>query len=127
MLGLGLAALPQKLLAEIVGFVAETAIVVGVTWHVVSGHYELKEAADLAKAQQAAAVQYQSITQKYNDVSAQLETAKAQKQIVYQTITREIPTIIDRPVYLQQCMDSDGVKLVNQALMGGLGGQKISK
>lgn len=55
MLGIGLAALPQKLLAEVVGFAVETAIVVAVTWHWVAGYEETKFAAERAAQAQAVA------------------------------------------------------------------------
>lgn len=55
MIGLGLAAIPQKLLAEAVGFVIETVIVVAVTWHLVDAHYETQIAADKEAAAQVTA------------------------------------------------------------------------
>lgn len=112
--------LPANFLANALSFILEAVLIVGVTWYLVAHHYALKEAADLAKAQQEAAVQYQAVNKKYNDVSVQLETAKAQKQIVYQTITREVPTIIQRDVYRNVCLDPDGMRLANKALAGAI-------
>lgn len=78
MIGAGLAVLPQKLLAEVVGFLIETAIVVAVTWHFVAAHYETKIAADheaqaVAMAQAAKAAQDETTRR----VAAQQEVAHA--------------------------------------------------
>lgn len=120
MIGLGLAELPQKLLAEVVGFVIETAIIVGLTWHFVSAHYELEIKAARADEVQKAAQAYQALTNKYNDAASQLETAKAHTNVVQTTIVREIPKIIDRPVYMRDCIDADGRMLINAALSNSL-------
>jgi uncharacterized protein (DUF58 family) len=48
-----------------------------------------------------------------------LETKNSQlerdRQTVVRSITREIPTIITRPVYRNVCVDSDGVRLLDRA------------
>jgi hypothetical protein len=78
MLGAPLAALPQKLLAEVVGFVIETALVVAVTWHFVAGHYELKIAAKDAERERAvAAAAVAAQTETTRRVAAQQEVAHA--------------------------------------------------
>lgn len=78
MIGIGLAALPQKLLAEAVGFVIETIVVVAITWHFVAGHYEMKAAAEHEAQERAvatAAVAAQTETTRR--VAAQQEVAHA--------------------------------------------------
>lgn len=72
MIGLGLAALPQKLLAEVVGFAIETALVIGITYHYTAAHFELKEKA-------AAAAQVQAnleLSEKNRALEGQLQQAK---------------------------------------------------
>lgn len=120
MIGLGLTALPQKLLAEVIGFAVETAIIVGLTWHFVAAHYELEIKAARADEVQKAAQAYQALTNKYNDAAANLETAKAHTNVVRETIVREVPKIIDRPVYMRDCIDNDGRMLINAALSNTL-------
>jgi hypothetical protein len=72
MLGLGLAALPQKLVAEVIGLVVEVALVAGVTYHYTAKHFELKE-------QAAAAAQVQAnlaLSEKNRALEGQLNQAK---------------------------------------------------
>lgn len=66
MLGAPLAALPQKLLAEVVGFLIETVIVVGVAWHFAAGHYEAKIVSERAAVAAAAAAEAASAAQVTN-------------------------------------------------------------
>lgn len=53
MIGLGIAALPQKLVAEVIGLVIEIAVVAGVSYHYTAKHFELKEQAAIAAQAQA--------------------------------------------------------------------------
>lgn len=53
MIGLGLAALPQRLVAEVVGLAIEVALVAGTTYHFTAKHFELKEQAAIAAQAQA--------------------------------------------------------------------------
>ncbi len=72
MLGLGLAALPQKLVAEVVGLVVEVALVAGISYHLTAKHFELKE-------QAAAAAQTQAnlaMSERNRALEAQLSQAK---------------------------------------------------
>jgi hypothetical protein len=77
-IGAGLAALPQKLLAEVVGFLVETAVVVAITWHFVAGHYEMKAAAEHEAQERAvAAAAVAAQTETTRRVAAQQEVAHA--------------------------------------------------
>jgi hypothetical protein len=56
---------------------------------------------------------------KLNTVSAELETLKAMRadnaKVVYKTVEK----IVTRDVYRNDCIDSDGLSIANQALSGG--------
>jgi hypothetical protein len=79
MIGLGLAALPQKLLAEAVGFVIETVIVVAVTWHFVAGYESSKFNAErLAQIQAVADSQEHARTVDNQLAAARQEIVDAQ-------------------------------------------------
>jgi hypothetical protein len=114
MLGLGLAALPQKLLAEAAGFVIEVAIVASIGWHYGAAHIQAKW--DAEKVAQLA--DYAAQVGRNNDLAAQLETERAKSHVVYQTITHEVDHVVDRPVYRNDCLDADGLRLVNAAFAG---------
>ena len=49
-----------------------------------------------------------------------LEVESAKAKIVYRTITKTVDRIVDRPVYLNQCFDDDGVRAVTDAINGTL-------
>lgn len=68
--------------------------------------------------ERAAAAAYQARTVELNQVSADLERAKSEKQIVYRTITKRVETYIDRPIYLRDAVDDDGLRDINAALAG---------
>lgn len=48
----------------------------------------------------------------------ELEKARAQREIVYRTITKQVDKIVDRPVYRNVCLDDDGLRVINDALRG---------
>lgn len=90
------------------------AALVGIGWRVhhniyMSGYEKAKAeyAYQLAKAQA-----------NYNDVAEQLEVAKSERKVVYETITKTVDRIVDRPVYRNLCLDDDGLRNVNTALAG---------
>ncbi len=55
---------------------------------------------------------------RYNDVAQQLEEQKAKRQDNAKTITKVVTKIITHGVYRNECFDSDGMSIANQALSG---------
>ena len=58
---------------------------------------------------------------------AQAQDAKAaeadvQRETIVREITREVPKVIDRPVYRNVCIDADGVRLIGRAVEAANGG-----
>lgn len=86
MIGLGIAALPQKLVAEAVGLLVEIALVAGLTYHYTAKHFELKEqaaaaaqvAANLAQSETNRALETQLAKAKQDALDAR---ASAQSQV----------------------------------------------
>jgi hypothetical protein len=74
--------------------------------------------ADMLEVERAANERFKAESKKLNEVAAALEAAKNEKQIVYRTITKTVDRIIDRPVYLNVCLDDDGLRVINDALAG---------
>ena len=66
---------------------------------------ELKPYKDAEKAAQ----------EKANEVSEQYEDSKEVERVKTETITREVQKIVERPIYINNCFDDDGVSAVNQA------------
>lgn len=86
----------------------------GAACKLTADHYQ----AAAAREQQEAAEAYQARTVELNDIAAQLEQARHERKTVYRTITRDVEKVVTRDVYRNVCLDSDGVRLVNDALAG---------
>lgn len=56
----------------------------------------------------------------YDGASQFKEDSRNDSRIIYRTITKNVPTYVDRPVYSQPCLDADGLRGVNAALTGRL-------
>ncbi len=54
-----------------------------------------------------------------NKASADYETLKSEQRVQVETITREVQKIIERPVYRNDCFDSDGVQQLNSLIASG--------
>ena len=74
--------------------------------------------ADIIKEQQAAAEAVAAAAARANEQAEELEKARAQREIVYRTITRQVDKIVDRPVYRGDCLDDDGLRITNEAITG---------
>lgn len=56
------------------------------------------------------------------DLAAQLEQqSKGEIHVEYKTVTRTVKEFIDRPVYVNQCLDDDGVRAINGFITGSSG------
>lgn len=58
---------------------------------------------------------------KYNVLAQDYEELKTKRQENARTTVREVEKIIDRPVYLNECLDDDGLRIINAAIRGGSG------
>lgn len=50
---------------------------------------------------------------KANQASEDYEKLKSEQRVKTETVTREVQKIIERPVYLKQCFDDDGLSAIN--------------
>lgn len=53
---------------------------------------------------------------------AKAAEADVQRETIVREITREVPKVIDRPVYRNVCIDADGVRLIGRAVEAANGG-----
>lgn len=53
--------------------------------------------------------------EKANEVSEEYETTKEAERVKTETITHNVQKIVERPIYINNCFDADGVSAVNQA------------
>lgn len=56
---------------------------------------------------------------KYDDLAADYATLRATRTVQYKTITKTVEKLVDRPVYKNQCVDEQGLEVINKALSGG--------
>ena len=70
---------------------------------------------DQVQAQAKADVQQAQRTSEAVQAHAQ---AKTETEIRYVTVTREVEKLVERPVYLQQCLDDDGLRALNAQIAG---------
>ncbi|MBF6745489.1 hypothetical protein HN285_03175 [Acinetobacter baumannii] len=52
----------------------------------------------------------------FNQVSADYEKLKSEQRTKVEYVEREVQKIIERPVYLNRCIDSDGVQQINSLI-----------
>lgn len=77
-----------------------------------------RDRCEAAYAQQAEAARKE---QAQRDRAAQAQdtagaAANVERETIVREITREVPKIIDRPVYRNVCVDADGVRLIERAV-----------
>ena len=83
----------------------------------------------LRKAGEQCTTKIQEIEQKHlkilsekqnaiNQVSSDYETEKSAQRRQVETVTREVQKIVERPVYLNNCFDSNGVSAINSFITG---------
>ena len=83
-------------------------------WRLASASYQ----ADIIKEQQAAAEAVAAAARQANAQAEELEKARADREIIYRTITKQVDRIVDRPVYRNDCIDDDGLQSINEAITG---------
>lgn len=79
---------------------------------------------DNAHLKAAAAAQEKREKQIGQAQAADAKSAEADvaRQTIVREITREVPKVIDRPVYRNVCIDADGVRLIGRAVEAANGG-----
>lgn len=89
----------------------------------ITNHYVNK----LKQADQQCLAQIQDIERKqvkalaeaqdeFNQVSADYEKLKSEQRTKVEYVEREVQKIIERPVYLNRCIDDDGVYQINSLI-----------
>lgn len=84
----------------------------------------------LRKADEQCTAKIQEIEQKHlkaltekqnqiNQVSADYETLKSEQRVQVETVTREVQKIIERPIYRNDCFDSNGLQQLNSLIASG--------
>lgn len=82
---------------------------------------ELKKADQkcLSQIQQIEKKNLKALTEKqnqFNQVSADYEKLRSEQNTKVETVTREVQKIVERPIYLNRCIDDDGVHQINSLI-----------
>ena len=54
--------------------------------------------------------------EKAHDASASFEEKRTTNEIRYRTVTVTVEKLVDRPVYINQCLDADGLRTLNEQI-----------
>lgn len=74
--------------------------------------------ADIIKQQQATEAAVEAERKRADEAAQQLEEARGKREVQYQTITKTVDRIVERPVYRNDCIDDDGLRAANAGLTG---------
>lgn len=56
---------------------------------------------------------------KVNKVSADYEKLRSEQRTKVETVTRTVQKIVERPIYLNRCIDDDGLQQINSLIEAG--------
>jgi len=70
----------------------------------------------IERAQVEALAKQQNIV---NKVSADYEKLRSEQRTKVETVTRTVQKIVEHPVYLNRCIDDDGVQQINSLIEAG--------
>lgn len=56
--------------------------------------------------------------EKSHEASTSYEGKRTTNEIRYRTVTVTVEKLIDRPVYINQCLDADGLRTINEQITG---------
>lgn len=100
--------------AKLAEYLIVIAVVFGAffyTWHKGYEQCEQDNIVSVAKAKQEQQNRYDILAKK-------LEDTKAERIVQTNTITKIIPQIVEREIYKNVCVDSQGLDVINKALKG---------
>ncbi len=101
------------ILAVIAAVISVSSFLAGDKWR--SG---IVAARDLKAVQDNARVQILR-ADKADQAAARHETAKADIQVIYETIEKEVRHVVEKPVYRNICLDDDGLRVLAAAIAAG--------
>lgn len=79
-----------------------------------AGHRAVEQYRQEVALEQAAANAAQQA--RYETLAGEYETLKLKRAENARTIIKEVEKIVDRPIYSVQCLDTDGLRIANEAI-----------
>lgn len=94
------------------------SIIVGGVFYSGMSYQQLKYDAQAKAQTEQMHMKYVAEDKRFNSVAAGLEAKKVEREIVYVTIEKEIEKVVSRDIYRNDCIDDDGLRLINESLSG---------
>lgn len=108
--------------AIINGLLAFLLLITLMLLNVKTGKLNDAEAKCQQRIQAIEQAQYKALNEanaKANQVSADYEQLKSERQAKVESVTRTVQKIVERPMYLNSCFDSDGLSELNSLIRAG--------
>ncbi|WP_151965027.1 hypothetical protein [Acinetobacter soli] len=108
--------------AIIIGLLAFLLLITLMLLNVKTGKLKDAEAKCQQRIQAIEQAQYKALNEanaKANQASAEYEQLKSERQAKVESITRTVQKIVERPIYLNRCFDSDGLSELNSLIKAG--------
>ncbi|WP_343620898.1 hypothetical protein [Acinetobacter proteolyticus] len=106
----------------LIGFLAFLLIITLAVLNHNFGQIEKAEQKCVEKIQKIERAQAEALAKqqdKVNKVSADYEKLRSEQRTKVETVTRTVQKIVDRPIYLNRCIDDDGVQQINSLIEAG--------
>lgn len=108
--------------AIIIGLLAFLLLITLMLLNVKTGKLKDAEAKCQQRIQAIEQAQYKALNEanaKANQASADYEQLKSERQAKVETVTRTVQKIVERPLYINSCFDSDGMHELNSLVKAG--------
>lgn len=90
------------------------AVCFGLAYYIYDAGYSQCEKDNIVKMAKAK----QEQQDKYDALAKKLEDTKAERIVQTNTITKIVPQIVEREIYKNVCIDSEGMNVINKAIKG---------
>ena len=108
--------------AIIIGLLAFLLLITLMLLNVKTGKLKDAETKCHQRIQAIKQAQYKALNEanaKANQASADYEQLKSERQAKVESVTRTVQKIVERPVYLNSCFDSDGLAELDSLIKAG--------
>ncbi|WP_151753767.1 hypothetical protein [Acinetobacter soli] len=108
--------------AIIIGLLAFLLLITLMLLNVKTGKLKDAETKCQQRIQAIEQAQYKALNEanaKANQASADYEQLKSERQAKVESVTHTVQKIVERPVYLNSCFDSDGMHELNSLIKAG--------
>lgn len=103
----------------LIGFLAFLLIISLAVLNHNFGQIEKSEQKCVEKIQKIQSAQVEALAKqqdKVNKVSADYEKLRSEQRKKVETVTRTVQKIVERPIYLNRCIDDDGLQQINSLI-----------